>query len=79
MHLRIQGSNSFISRRAGFYGHHALGFSNMLFSSAMDKLTETGENSRFVYGLADMQGWRISEFSSSTMQIFCMPMFCMKR
>ncbi|KAF5360471.1 hypothetical protein D9756_004721 [Leucocoprinus leucothites] len=29
-------------------------------SSAMDKATEAGENSRFVYGVADMQGWRIT-------------------
>ncbi|KAF9454703.1 PP2C-domain-containing protein [Macrolepiota fuliginosa MF-IS2] len=26
----------------------------------MDKLTESGENSRFAYGVADMQGWRIT-------------------
>lgn len=27
---------------------------------AMDKLTESGENSRYMYAVADMQGWRIT-------------------
>jgi hypothetical protein len=45
----------------------------------MDKLTETGENSRFVYGLADMQGWRISELFSFAMQFFSLSMFPTKR
>lgn len=28
----------------------------------IDKLSESGENVRFLYAVADMQGWRISKF-----------------
>lgn len=31
------------------------------FSSATDKKHESGGDERFLYGLAEMQGWRISE------------------
>ncbi|KAI0252000.1 phosphatase 2C-like domain-containing protein [Lactifluus subvellereus] len=31
---------------------------------ATQKYTETGENARFIYGVSEMQGWRLSEFQT---------------
>jgi hypothetical protein len=65
----VKGSNTVVSRQAAHDKRYSLDFSNALYQSAMDKCTEEGENARFVYSQADMQGWRISEFSYSYFQL----------
>jgi len=39
--------------------------------SATEKHTETGKNTRFAYGLSEMQGWRLSKSRGYYPFIFC--------
>lgn len=61
-----QGSNIILPRsalaRSATYRPFTHVGSISSYPSATEKHTETGKNSRFAYGLSEMQGWRLSRF-----------------